>query len=126
MLTMKWRTGHDGRLFATWAQSDEPGATGGREETIMLTMKWTINHEGRLVPTPAQSGEPQSSNDNLDSKVPRLVGLCLLTIMRTTVHREVAAGSGIRGSRSDTLHKESSTTRGLKWRFQNEYEIRSE
>ena len=64
MLKMKWMTDHDGRLVATWIQSDEPGSTGGREETIMIQMKWTMDLRGCLVTTPAQSAEPQSSKDS--------------------------------------------------------------
>jgi hypothetical protein len=49
MLKMKWMTDHDGRLFATWTQSAEPGSSGQRGETIMLKMKWTMDYEARLV-----------------------------------------------------------------------------
>jgi hypothetical protein len=91
LLKMKWMMDHECRLVATWIQSAEPDSPGCREQTIMVKMKWMMDHECRLVPTPAQSGEPQSSKDHPGSKVPRWVRLCLLTIMRTTVHQEVAA-----------------------------------
>ena len=81
MLKMKWMTDHDGRLVATWAQSDEPGSTGGREGTIMIKMIWIMDHKDRLVASPAQYGELQSSQDHPGARVPRLVRPFLLTIM---------------------------------------------
>jgi hypothetical protein len=47
MLKMKWMTGLDGRLAATWEQSLEVHAHGGRKETIMVKMKWTMDRTGR-------------------------------------------------------------------------------
>ena len=57
MLNMKWMLDHDGRLFATWAESGGPGSTGQGAETIIVKMKWMIDHETRLV-----SGWPLSDD----------------------------------------------------------------
>jgi hypothetical protein len=73
MLKMKWMTDHDGRLVATWTQSNEPGPTGGREETIMIQMKWAVDLWGCLVTTPAQS---PIANSGL--RLPRLVRPCFM------------------------------------------------
>jgi len=66
----------------------------------MLKMQWLTDHDDRLVATWIHSNVSGPSHDNAD---------------RPPGSRSV----GLRGSRSGTLHKDSSTTWDLKWRFQN-------
>ena len=69
MLKMNWMTGHDGRLVATWNQSDEPGFAGCREATIMLKLKWAMDRDGRLVAIPVQSGENTPSEGRVEAEI---------------------------------------------------------